>query len=113
MYSILVIGNWGAPADQLQEIYVDTCQASCGLVNHHDEADECREKFCPNYSSYLLTGFTLPDSSPSFVSSQHKEVADFCATWMIHLLEELGWQRRIHLHLKECTCAGNKDCLVK
>jgi hypothetical protein len=112
--SILVIGNWAAPlTDELQELYIDTCQISCGLVSNNEEATECREKFCPNYASYLLTGFTNPDSSPSFVSSHHKEAADFCATWMIHLIEELGWRRRIHLNLKECTCAAGKDCLVK
>ena len=113
MSCILVIGNWAAPAEELQEIYVDTCQFSCGLVNNDDEAHECREKFCPNYTSYLLTGVTNPDASPSFVSSHQKEVAEFCATWMVHLINEIGWQRRIHLNLKECNCAAGKNCLVK
>ena len=113
-FSSLVIGNCATPvAEELQEIYVDTCQSSCSLVSNNEEAQECREKFCPNYASYLLTGFTLPDSSPSIASSHRKEVADFCATWMIHLIQELGWQRRIRLNLKECTCAAGKDCLVK
>ncbi|CAF1049021.1 unnamed protein product [Rotaria sp. Silwood1] len=108
------IGNWAAPAsDELQEIYVDTCQLSCGLVTNNHEADECRQKFCPNYVHYLLTGFTLSDSAPSIASNDKKEVAKFCATWMVHLLQELGWNRRIRLNLKECNCAGGTDCLIQ
>jgi hypothetical protein len=83
------------------------------VVSNSEEAQECRDKFCPNYSSYLLTGVTIPNSSPSLASSHHKEVAEFCATWMIYLIQELGWQRRNRLNLKECTCAAGKDCLVK
>jgi hypothetical protein len=99
--------------DELQELYVDTCQSSCGLVTNDEQAQDCREKFCPNYSSYLLTGVTIPGSSPSLASNHGKEVAEFCAMWMINLLNELGWYRRIHLNLKECVCAAGKDCLVK
>ena len=32
---------------------------------------------------------------------------------MVHLIEQLGWQSRIRLNLKECNCAAGKDCLVK
>jgi hypothetical protein len=99
--------------DELQDIYLDTCQSSCGLVEHNEEQEGCREKFCPNYVSYLLKGVTIPDSSPSFASSHPKEVAKFCAMWMINLINELGWQRRIHLNHKSCICAAGKDCLVK
>jgi hypothetical protein len=83
------------------------------LVQNDEEAKDCREKFCPNYASYLLTRVTIPGLSPSLVSSHRKEVAEFCAIWMINLIHELGWQRRIHLNLKECICAAGKDCLVK
>ncbi|CAF0907734.1 unnamed protein product [Rotaria sordida] len=114
LFGLLIVGNWAVPAtDELQEIYVDACQLSCGLVNNNHEADGCREKFCPNYVNYLLTGFTIPDSPPSLASTNQKEVEKFCATWMLHLLEEFGWQRRIHLNLKDCTCAAGTDCLVK
>jgi len=115
LLGLLVIGNWAAPSsmNELQEIYVDTCQSSCGVVNDHEETNDCREKFCPNYVSFVLTGATIPDSTPSLVSNNHKKVAEFCATWMVHLIEELGWQRRNHLNLKECNCAGGKDCVVK
>ena len=107
------MGNWASPTfDDLQEIYVDTCQSSCNLVKDNDEAQDCRDKFCPNYASYLLTGVTNPNSPPSLASSHQKEVQKFCAMWMVHLIEELGWQRRIHLNLKECNCAAGKDCMV-
>lgn len=112
--SCLVIGNSATPlADERQEIYLDTCQSSCGTVSNHDQAQECREKFCPNYATYLLTGSTMPGSTPSLASTHRKEVSKFCATWMIQLIEELGWNARIHLNLKECICAAGKDCLVK
>ena len=110
----LVVGVWAAPAaDELHEIYVGTCQLSCSLVTNKNEAHECREDFCPNYVSYLLTGSTIPGSSASLASSRNKEVAKFCAAWMIHLIEELGWQRRVRLNLRQCTCAAGNDCLVK
>jgi hypothetical protein len=113
-FSISVIGNWATPTmNELEEIYVDTCQASCGLVTNEEQAQECREKFCPNYSSYLLTGVTIPGSSPSLASNHGKEVSEFCAMWMVNLINELGWHRRIRLNLKECICAAGKDCLVK
>ncbi len=98
--------------DELQELYIDTCQSSCILVKNDDDAQECREKFCPNYASYLLTGVTIPGSIPTRVSSHRKEVAEFCATWMLNLIDALGWQRRIHLKMKECICAAGTDCLV-
>jgi hypothetical protein len=113
-FSISVIGNLAAPTiDEIQELYVDTCQSSCSLVKDNEEEQDCRERFCPNYASYLLTGVTIPGSSPSLASSHRKEVAEFCATWMINLINEIGWKRRIHLNLKECICAAGKDCLVK
>lgn len=99
--------------DELHELYVDACQASCSAVSNGEQAQECRDKFCPNYSSYLLTGATIPGSTPSLVSNEQKEVTNFCATWMINLIQELGWYRRIRLNLKECACAASKDCLVK
>ena len=99
--------------DEVQELYSEACQASCALVTNEEQAQECREKFCPNYSTYLLTGLTIPGSTPSLASSQPKEVAEFCAMWMINLINELGWHRRIRLNLKECVCAAGKDCLVK
>jgi len=55
----------------------------------------------------------MESSIPSLVSTHHKEVAEFCATWMLNLIKELGWHRRIRLNLKECACAAGKDCLVK
>lgn len=114
VFEISVAGNYAVPTmDELQELYIDACQASCAVVSNDEQAQECREKFCPNYSSYLLTGTTIPGSLPSLVSSQQKEVAEFCATWMINLLQELGWRRRIHLNMKECACAASKECLVK
>ena len=109
-----MVGNWAAPnTNELEELYLDTCQASCGLVKSEEQAQECREKFCPNYSNYLMTGVPLADASPSLASNEGKEVREFCATWMLHLINELGWHRRIRLNLKECICAAGKDCLVK
>jgi len=114
LLGLLVIGNLAAPtADELQEIYVDTCQSSCSYVKSDEQEQDCREKFCPNYVSYLLTGVPVQDSSPTLVSSHRKEVAEFCAMWMINLIDELGWQRRIHLNLKECACAAGNHCIVK
>ncbi len=108
------MSNWAAPShDELHEIYLDTCQMSCGLVGNNDEAQECREKFCPKYVNYLLTGYIDRDSKPSLASSHRKEVAEFCATWLVHLIEQLGWQNRVRLNLKQCACAAGKDCLVK
>ncbi|CAM4865742.1 unnamed protein product [Rotaria socialis] len=113
LFGLLIAGNLAAPTtEELQEIYYDTCQLSCGLVKDKQEASGCREKFCPNYVNYLLTGFTMPDSIPSLVSHHKNDVAKFCATWMVHLIKELGWQRRILLNLKQCNCAGGTDCLV-
>ncbi|CAF0890146.1 unnamed protein product [Adineta steineri] len=110
---LLVIGNSAGPVNgDLQEIYFDTCQESCDVVKNDEDIQGCREKFCPNYVSYILTGLTVPGASPSLVSSHRKQVADFCATWMVHLIQELGWQRRNRLNLKECACAAGKDCLV-
>ncbi len=86
---------------------------SCGIVNNNDEAQECREKFCPNYASYLTTGIADPNAKLSLASTHSKEVADFCATWLVHLLEQFGWHNRFRFHLKECICAAGKDCLVK
>ncbi len=86
---------------------------SCGFVSDHGEAQECRERFCPNYVDYLLTGYTAANTKPSLASTHHKEVAEFCATWLVHLIEQLGWQNRVRLNLKECICAAGKDCLVK
>ncbi|CAF1215249.1 unnamed protein product [Rotaria sp. Silwood1] len=114
MLGMFVIGNWAAPSiGERQEIYLDTCQMSCGSVSNHDEAEECREKFCPNYVSYLLTGLTDINSKPSLASTHHKEVVDFCATWIVRLIEQVGWKNRIQLNLNECICAAGKDCLVK
>lgn len=108
----LVVGNWAAPNnDELQEIYLDTCQLSCDSVKNKQESSECRETFCPNYVNYLLTGYPLPNAKPTHVSTQNQEVAKFCAMWMIHLLEELGWQRRIRLRHNSCVCAASTDCL--
>ncbi len=110
----LVVSSWAAPSvDQRHEIYLDTCQMSCGIVNNNDEAHECREKFCPNYSLYLATGVADPDSKPSLASSHRKEVAEFCATWLVHLIEQFGWNFRFRFTLQECICAAGKDCLVK
>jgi len=113
LLGLLVVGNMAAPFEELQELYVDTCQSSCSWVTNEGEAHDCREKFCPNYVSYLLTGASIPGSSPSLASSHRKEVTKFCAMWMLSLLDELGWQRRNHLNLKECICAAGKDCLLK
>ncbi|CAF1086607.1 unnamed protein product [Adineta steineri] len=110
----LVISSWAAPsAEERHEIYLDTCQMSCGLVNNDEQAQECREKFCPNYVTYLLTGVSDPDAKPSLVSTHRKEVANFCATWILHLIEQFGWQYRFQLNQKECLCAAGKECLVK
>lgn len=108
------MSNLAAPSnDERQEIYLDTCQTSCGLVSNNDEAQECRQKFCPTYVNYLLAGYTDTDSKPSLASSHRKEVSEFCATWLVQLIEQFGWQYRVRLNLKECICAAGKDCLVK
>jgi hypothetical protein len=108
------MSNLAAPStDERQEIYLDTCQISCGLVSNNDEAQECREKFCPNYVNYLLTGYTDIDAKPSLASSHQKEVAGFCATWLVHLLEQFNWNYRVRFNLKECMCAAGKNCLLK
>ncbi|UJR27146.1 hypothetical protein I4U23_008445 [Adineta vaga] len=113
LLGLLVIGNWAAPAgDELQEIYFETCQESCSVVRNEEEANECREKFCPNYTNYLLTGLSMQGSTPSSATSHSKEAAEFCATWILHLIRELGWQRRIRLNNQDCTCAAGKNCLA-
>ncbi|CAF0754520.1 unnamed protein product [Adineta ricciae] len=113
LLGLLVIGNWAAPAGgELEEIYFETCQESCSVVKNEDEASECREKFCSSYTNYLLTGTTIPDSATSLATSHHKEAAEFCATWMLHLIQELGWQRRNRLNAKDCICAAGNDCFV-
>ncbi|CAF1073285.1 unnamed protein product [Rotaria magnacalcarata] len=113
VFGLLIVGNLAAPTtEELQEIYYETCQLSCGSVTNKQEANECSENFCPNYVNYLLTGFTLPDSTPSLVSNHKNDVVKFCATWMVHLIEKLGWQRRILLNLKHCNCAGGTDCFA-
>ncbi len=110
----LVLSSWGAPSNgEREEMYLDTCQSSCALVSNDDEAQECHDKFCPNYVNYLLTGYVDKDSKPSLASSHRKEAAEFCATWLVRLIEQLGWQNRVRLNLKECICAAGKDCLVK
>lgn len=112
--SVLVIQTWAAPSvEDRQEIYLDTCQASCGIVNNNDQAQECREKFCSTYVEYLVSGYVDPNAKPSLASTNSKEVAEFCATWLVHLIEQFGWQNRFRLNLKECICAAGKDCLVK
>ncbi|CAF1297408.1 unnamed protein product [Rotaria sordida] len=111
---MIVIGTWAGPSiDERQEIYLDTCQTSCGSVSNNDEAEECREKFCPTYVTYLLTGLTDINSKPSLASTHSKEVVDFCATWIVRLIDQLGWQNRIQLSLNDCICAAGKDCIVK
>ncbi len=112
--SFLVINSWAAPSnDEREETYLDTCQISCGLVSNNEEAKECRENFCPNYVGYLLTGYTDKNAKPSLASTNRKEVAEFCATWLVHLIDQFGWQYRVRINLKECICAAGKDCLVK
>lgn len=110
----LVVSNLAAPSlDGHHDIYLGTCQMSCGLVSKEYEANECRDKFCPNYVNYLLTGYTDRDYKPSLASTQSQEVAEFCATWLVYLIDHIGWEYRIRLNLKECVCAAGKDCLVK
>lgn len=99
--------------DERQLIYVDTCQTSCGLVSNNAEQEECRENFCPTYVHYLITGVAQVEIKPSLASTNQREVVDFCAMWVVHLIEQMGWQNRIKLNLKECVCAAGKDCLVK
>lgn len=112
--SRLVIGNWAGPTgDELQEVYVETCQASCAVVTNEDQANECRNKFCPSYTNYLLTGFSLSETETGLVSSKRKEAANFCATWLVNLVQELGWQRRNQLNRRDCFCAASKDCFVQ
>ncbi|UJR22147.1 hypothetical protein I4U23_025211 [Adineta vaga] len=114
LLAMLVTSSLAAPStEELQEIYFETCEISCGVVSNSDEAYECRQKFCPTYVNYLVTGVTDPDVKPSLASSHPKEVGDFCATWLIHLIEQFGWNYRFRLNMKECTCAAGKDCLVK
>lgn len=83
------------------------------MVTDAEEADECRDKFCPNYVNYLLTGVTDANAKPTLASTNHKEVAEFCATWIVRLIENIGWQNRIPMNLNKCMCAAGKDCLVK
>ena len=99
--------------DKLHEIYVDTCQSSCEFVNDKVQADECREKFCPTYVSHLLTGVSDPNVKPSLASTEQREVVEFCATWMLRLLEEFNWRYHVRVNFDECVCAAGQDCLVK
>jgi hypothetical protein len=108
------MSSWAGPTmEDHQDIYLGTCQMSCGLVSNNDQSTECREKFCPNYVNYLITGLIDADSKPSLVSTHRQEVAEFCATWLVHLIDQIGWRYRVRLNLKECVCAAGKDCLVK
>ncbi|CAF3225814.1 unnamed protein product [Rotaria socialis] len=111
---MFVISSMAAPSmNDRQELYLDTCQTSCGSVSSNDEAEACRENFCPNYVTYLLTGLVDEHAKPALASKDRKEVGEFCATWILHLIRQLGWQNRIHLDLNNCICAAGKDCFVK
>ena len=99
--------------EKFQKVYLLTCQSSCDSVVQRDEARQCREQFCPTYVKYLMTGDAASNSTLTVVSSDRREIAQFCATWIIHLLEQFDWQHRARLHLHECLCAAGKDCLVK
>ena len=113
-FVILVLNCSTSPTlDEQQEIYLETCQASCSLVSNAGQAEDCRDKFCPNYADYLLTGYANPKTPATLASTNSKEVADFCAIWLVHLLQQFGWQYRVRLRLRECICAAGKDCLVK
>ncbi|CAF1041692.1 unnamed protein product, partial [Adineta ricciae] len=107
LLAMLVVCNLAAPSiEEVHEIYLGTCEISCGVVSNSAEGQECRDKFCPNYVSYLVTGIVDQDVKPSLASSHHKEVSNFCATWLVHLIEQFGWNYRFRLNMKECTCAA-------
>ncbi|CAF3865437.1 unnamed protein product [Rotaria magnacalcarata] len=111
--SSLVISSMAAPSmNDRQEIYLDTCQISCGSVSSNDEAEACREKFCPNYVTYLMTGLVDEHMKPVLASNDPKEVGEFCASWILHLIHQFGWQNRINLDLNDCICAAGKDCFI-
>ena len=99
--------------DKRHEIYVDTCQSSCEFVNDKAQAEECQEKFCPTYVTYLLTGVGDLNVKPSLASTEQREVVQFCAAWILRLLEELTWRYQIRVNFDECVCAAGQDCLVK
>lgn len=111
---LLVLNSGAAPAgDERHEIYLETCRESCRMVSHADEATECRENFCPEYVEYLSTGHVDKDAKPTLASSHEKEVAEFCATWLVQLIDQFGWQNHVRLNLQDCVCAAGKNCLVK
>ncbi|CAF0813989.1 unnamed protein product [Didymodactylos carnosus] len=111
---ILLIQVNGTPptADERQAIYLETCQVSCDEIVTGSNTKDCNEQFCPNYVNYLMNGVTN-DAPPSSVSGDKKEVEQFCANWMIKLIESFGWRTRIRLNLKECMCAASKECYIK
>lgn len=82
------------------------------MVKNADEAHECRENFCSNYVEYLATGHVEKNVKPTLASTDQKQVEEFCATWLVHLIDQLGWQNRLRLNLRECVCAAGKDCLL-
>ena len=113
-FRLLVIHCWTAPSnDERQEIYLETCQASCHVVKNVDENKECRKHFCSNYVEYLTTGHVEKNVRPTLASTDRKEAEEFCATWLVHLIDQFGWQNRLRLNLKECVCAAGKECLLK
>jgi len=102
--------NGSAPtAEEREEIYTETCQMSCIGLTNESETKECNDRFCPNYVSYLLNGVSL-DPKPTLVSTNNREVEQFCANWMLKLIKTFGWHQRIRLSLRDCVCAGGKSC---
>ncbi|CAF4536064.1 unnamed protein product, partial [Didymodactylos carnosus] len=103
----------GTPtADERHTIYLETCQANCDEITTGSKRKECSGQFCPNYVNYLING-VVNDVPPSSVSGDKKEVEQFCANWMVKLIDSFGWHARIHLNLKECMCAASTQCIVK
>lgn len=98
--------------DYFREIYVNTCQFSCHVIENNLEGDNCREKFCPVYVKYLLDGYYNVPDTHILVSEDNQAVNQFCAGWILELMRELGWNHRIHVQLKECRCAASKSCRI-
>ena len=96
--------------DDFRDVYLNTCQYSCHAIKDNLEGDNCRERFCPTYIKYLLDSDYNGPESRILVSTNDREVTQFCAGWMLELVKEFGWQHRIHLQLKQCRCAASNTC---
>lgn len=97
-------------AEDIREIYISTCQMTCHVVSDDIENENCRGKFCPTYVTDLLDGVIHDKTTRYHVSTDTKEVNEFCAQWMVELVKELGWEHRIYLNLKTCRCAASRSC---